>query len=85
MPLTPLDQLGLDPGDAPLWVERILLIAVFFFIAWIVYAAYLHARATAGWRGVPSAWINVAVLAVMIFNLFFINIVISGLHSYSGL
>ena len=55
------------------------------FIAWIVYAAYLHARATAGWRGVPSAWINVAGLAVMIFNLFFINIVVAGLHSYSGL
>lgn len=55
------------------------------FIAWVVYAAYLHARATAGWRGVRAAWINIFGLAVMIFNLFFINIVISGLHSYAGL
>ncbi|GAA3365079.1 c-type cytochrome biogenesis protein CcsB [Saccharopolyspora gregorii] len=55
------------------------------FIAWVVYAAYLHARATAGWRGVKAAWINIAGLAVMIFNLFFINIVVSGLHSYAGL
>ncbi|PRW63873.1 c-type cytochrome biogenesis protein CcsB [Actinopolyspora mortivallis] len=55
------------------------------FIAWIVYAAYLHARATSGWRGTRAAWINVFGLAVMIFNLFFINIVISGLHSYAGL
>ena len=55
------------------------------FIAWIVYAAYLHARATAGWRGVRSAWINVLGLAVMIFNLFFVNLVVSGLHSYAGL
>jgi cytochrome c-type biogenesis protein CcsB len=55
------------------------------FIAWVVYAAYLHARATAGWRGMKAAWINIAGLAVMIFNLFFINIVISGLHSYAGL
>ena len=55
------------------------------FIAWVVYAAYLHARATAGWRGVPAAWINISGLAVMIFNLFFINIVVSGLHSYAGL
>ncbi|MBE9374893.1 c-type cytochrome biogenesis protein CcsB [Saccharopolyspora sp. HNM0983] len=55
------------------------------FIAWIVYAAYLHARATAGWRGVRSAWINVFGLAVMIFNLFFINIVVAGLHSYAGI
>ncbi|GAB3294042.1 c-type cytochrome biogenesis protein CcsB [Parasphingorhabdus pacifica] len=55
------------------------------FIAWVVYAAYLHSRATAGWRGVRAAWINVFGLAVMIFNLFFVNIVISGLHSYAGL
>ncbi|MEV0703890.1 c-type cytochrome biogenesis protein CcsB [Saccharopolyspora sp. NPDC050389] len=55
------------------------------FIAWVVYAAYLHARATAGWRGVRSAWINILGLAVMIFNLFFINIVVAGLHSYAGL
>ncbi|MCX2728887.1 c-type cytochrome biogenesis protein CcsB [Saccharopolyspora sp. NFXS83] len=55
------------------------------FIAWVVYAAYLHARATAGWRGVKAAWINIVGLAVMIFNLFFINIVVSGLHSYAGL
>lgn len=55
------------------------------FIAWVVYAAYLHARATAGWRGWRAAWINIFGLAVMIFNLFFINIVITGLHSYAGL
>jgi cytochrome c-type biogenesis protein CcsB len=55
------------------------------FIAWVVYAAYLHARATAGWRGVRAAWINIFGLAVMIFNLFFINIVVAGLHSYAGL
>ncbi|QUH05277.1 c-type cytochrome biogenesis protein CcsB [Saccharopolyspora erythraea] len=55
------------------------------FVAWVVYAAYLHARATAGWRGVRAAWINISGLAVMIFNLFFINIVVAGLHSYAGL
>ncbi|MGW1677189.1 c-type cytochrome biogenesis protein CcsB [Saccharopolyspora sp. NPDC002376] len=55
------------------------------FVAWVVYAAYLHARATAGWRGVRAAWINILGLAVMIFNLFFINIVVAGLHSYAGL
>lgn len=55
------------------------------FVAWVVYAAYLHARATAGWRGVRAAWFNILGLAVMIFNLFFINIVVSGLHSYAGL
>jgi cytochrome c-type biogenesis protein CcsB len=55
------------------------------FVAWVVYAAYLHSRATAGWRGSRAAIINVVAFAVMVFNLFFINLVISGLHSYAGL
>ncbi len=55
------------------------------FIAWIVYAAYLHARATAGWRETKAAWINIAGFAAMLGNLFIINIVVSGLHSYAGL
>jgi cytochrome c-type biogenesis protein CcsB len=54
------------------------------FVAWVVYAAYLHSRATAGWRGGRAAAINVVGFAVMIFNLFFINLVVSGLHSYAG-
>ncbi len=54
------------------------------FVAWVVYAAYLHARATAGWRARRAAWINVAGLAVIVFNLFFINLVTAGLHSYAG-
>jgi cytochrome c-type biogenesis protein CcsB len=55
------------------------------FIAWVVYAAYLHARTTAGWRGRPAAWVNVVGLGVMIFNLLFVNMVSTGLHSYAGL
>jgi cytochrome c-type biogenesis protein CcsB len=54
------------------------------FIAWVVYAAYLHARTTAGWRGRPAAWVNVVGLVVMIFNLTFVNMVSTGLHSYAG-
>ncbi|ETA66504.1 c-type cytochrome biogenesis protein CcsB [Haloechinothrix halophila] len=54
------------------------------FVAWVVYAAYLHARATAGWRGRPAAWINVTGFALIVFNLFFINLVTTGLHSYAG-
>ncbi|MCY7343208.1 MAG: c-type cytochrome biogenesis protein CcsB [Pseudonocardia sp.] len=55
------------------------------FVAWVIYAAYLHARATAGWRTGSAAWINVAGFSMIIFNLFFINMVIAGLHSYAGL
>ena len=54
------------------------------FIAWVVYAAYLHARSTAGWRDKKAAWINVAGFVAMVFNLFFINLVVTGLHSYAG-
>ncbi|MCK0520045.1 c-type cytochrome biogenesis protein CcsB [Williamsia sp. DF01-3] len=55
------------------------------FIAWVIYAAYLHARATAGWRNTAAAWINIAGFVAMLFNLFIINLVVSGLHSYAGL
>ncbi len=54
-------------------------------ISWVVYAGYLHARATAGWRGTRAAWVNVVGFATVMFNFFFINIVIAGLHSYAGL
>ena len=54
------------------------------FIAWVIYAAYLHARSTAGWRDKKAAWINVAGFEAMVFNLFFINLVTVGLHSYAG-
>jgi cytochrome c-type biogenesis protein CcsB len=54
------------------------------FIAWVIYAAYLHARSTAGWRDKKAAWINVAGFVAMVFNLFFINLVTVGLHSYAG-
>lgn len=55
------------------------------FITWIVFAGYLHARATTGWGPKRAAWISIAGLAIMLFNLFFINMVVSGLHSYAGL
>lgn len=55
------------------------------FVTWILYAAYLHARATLGWRSKGAAWVNIIAFGTMIFNLFFINLVVSGLHSYAGL
>ncbi|GJF01583.1 c-type cytochrome biogenesis protein CcsB [Pseudonocardia sp. D17] len=55
------------------------------FVAWVVYAAYLHARATVSWRHMRAAWINIVGLAAVLFNLFFINMVVAGLHSYAGL
>lgn len=53
------------------------------FVAWVVYAGYLHSRATAGWRGQRAAVVNVVGFVVILFNTFFINFVVSGLHSYA--
>ena len=55
------------------------------FIVWVVYACYLHARATAGWKGRAAAWINLAGFFSITFNFLVVNIVVSGLHSYAGL
>jgi cytochrome c-type biogenesis protein CcsB len=55
------------------------------FIVWVVYAGYLHARATAGWKGRNAAWINLLGFGAITFNFFIVNIVVSGLHSYAGL
>jgi cytochrome c-type biogenesis protein CcsB len=55
------------------------------FIVWVIYACYLHARATAGWKGRAAAWINLAAFGSIIFNFVIVNVVISGLHSYAGL
>lgn len=55
------------------------------FIVWVVYACYLHARATAGWKGKAAAWVNLLGFGAITFNFLVINIVVSGLHSYAGL
>ncbi|WP_209648235.1 c-type cytochrome biogenesis protein CcsB [Kibdelosporangium banguiense] len=54
------------------------------FVAWVIYAAYLHSRATAGWRGGKAAWINILGFSATVFNLFFVNLVTVGLHSYAN-
>lgn len=54
------------------------------FITWVMYAAYLHAQSTAGWRGTRATWFSVAGYAAFVFNFFGVNLWISGLHSYAG-
>jgi cytochrome c-type biogenesis protein CcsB len=53
------------------------------FIVWVVFAAYLHARATAGWRGRRAAWISLVGFAAMLFNFYVVNTWVVGLHSYA--
>lgn len=54
------------------------------FISWIVYACYLHARATPSVKRETAAWIAVAGWLTMMMNLFGVNIFFDGLHSYGG-
>jgi cytochrome c-type biogenesis protein CcsB len=55
------------------------------FITWVLYAGYLHARATAGWRGRKAAWVAVAAALALIIDYYVVNIFVVGLHSYGGL
>jgi cytochrome c-type biogenesis protein CcsB len=54
------------------------------FITWVVYACYLHARATAGWRGRKAAYLALLGYGTFLFNYLVVNIFLAGLHSYAG-
>jgi len=54
------------------------------FITWVVYAAYLHARSTAGWRGNNASWIAIAGWITYLINYFGVNLFVNSLHSYAG-
>ncbi|MEV8098503.1 c-type cytochrome biogenesis protein CcsB [Kitasatospora sp. NPDC085879] len=54
------------------------------FITWVAYAAYLHARATAGWRGRKAAYLALLAFACWLFNYYGVNIFVTGKHSYAG-
>ncbi|MDM7854417.1 c-type cytochrome biogenesis protein CcsB [Cellulomonas alba] len=55
------------------------------FVAWVVYAAYLHARTTRGWTGRKAAYFVYVGYAVVLMNFTVINLVVTGKHSYSGI
>ncbi len=58
---------------------------VWTFVIWVLYAGYIHARATRGWRGSPSAWLSIVGFVAVLFNFTIVNMYFQGLHSYSGL
>jgi cytochrome c-type biogenesis protein CcsB len=53
------------------------------FITWVVFAGYLHARATAGWRGRRAAWIALAGFASLLVNFYVVNTFVVSLHTYA--
>lgn len=58
---------------------------VWAFITWVVYAGYLHARATAGWKGRNAAILALVGLATLWFNFIGINYFsTTSQHSYAA-
>ncbi|WP_156726418.1 c-type cytochrome biogenesis protein CcsB [Streptomyces apocyni] len=56
---------------------------VWSFVTWAVYACYLHARATAGWKGRKAAYLGLFAFVTWLWNYYGVNMVLSGLHSYA--
>ena len=52
-------------------------------VTWILYAVFLHMRVVAGWKGRPSAVINIIGFISVIFTYLGVNVFLSGLHSYA--
>lgn len=57
---------------------------IWTFVVWVVYAAYLHARATRGWTANRVAILNLVGIATVVFNFTVVNLYFNGLHAYSG-
>lgn len=58
---------------------------VWTFVIWVLYAGYIHARATRGWRGTRAAWLSLVGASAILFNYTIVNLFFKGLHAYSGL
>ncbi|GAB2974753.1 MAG TPA: c-type cytochrome biogenesis protein CcsB [Actinotalea caeni] len=54
-------------------------------VIWLVYAAYLHMRATVGWTINRFAWFALAGFVALMANFYVVNVFFAGRHSYSGL
>jgi cytochrome c-type biogenesis protein CcsB len=54
------------------------------FFTWVLYAGYLHARSTRGWRGRGAGWIGVVAFAALMITYYAVNLFVVGLHSYAG-
>ena len=58
---------------------------VWTFVIWVVYAAYLHARATTGWTPRAANYLALAGYACILVNYMVVNVYFVGQHSYSGM
>jgi cytochrome c-type biogenesis protein CcsB len=53
------------------------------FITWVIFAGYLHARATNGWKGRRAAVIALVGFVSLFITYYVVNLWIAGLHSYA--
>ncbi len=53
-------------------------------ITWFMYAAFLHARYTKGWRGRRMAVLSIIGFVFVIFTYWGVNFLLSGLHAYGS-
>ncbi len=51
-------------------------------ITWIIYAVYLHARFTRGWRGNKTAWFSIIGFISVLFTYVGVNMLLPSIHSY---
>lgn len=58
---------------------------VWTFVIWVIYAAYLHARATSGWSIKTANILALVGFGAIIVNFTIVNLFFIGQHSYSGL
>ncbi|MCL1925692.1 MAG: c-type cytochrome biogenesis protein CcsB [Syntrophorhabdaceae bacterium] len=58
---------------------------VWSLITWFLYAALLHGRITVGWRGRKAAILAIAGFCSILFTFLGVNLLMSGLHSYTNL
>lgn len=58
---------------------------VWTFVIWVLYAAYLHARATTGWSPRAANYLALAGYGAILVNYMVVNVFFVGLHSYSGM
>jgi cytochrome c-type biogenesis protein CcsB len=58
---------------------------VWTFVIWVLYAAYLHARATTGWSPRAANYLAMAGFGAILVNYMVVNVFFVGQHSYSGM
>ena len=53
------------------------------FVVWVVYAAYLHARATRGWDGRKAAYLGLSGFGLVLANYYLVNFFTETVHGYA--